>query len=859
MLPGIRILIFACLLFGQILILSCSSASPAQVVDVAPTSTPVIDVEDVDPLNPPATVVPPNELSSLEWDLNCLGPERTFPPELEPFASEMDGAELLGTWTTFLADSVIVDSNSRIKSFQLGNDGTGTWTDSELRPVLHGRMFEWTVGPAEVGERWSDVDLVLSFEDDRYEIGLPLRRRERQIVDPTNVEGLTVTEALDCGDFVPPDRIDPLPQHIWQPSPPPTTTPRPAVIGIDATAEDLLWTTAGLYAGDDFGQWVRLGPNGDVLNRFSVAPTSSTDHLFDGESLWFTFQTENQIRKFDLEGNRLATVSVLSPSKLAFDGTDIWVIGRSDATSLFRISREGEHLDELQLGTKISELEYAGERLWLGLEKEWSIASYTRQGEKVSSTYLQGKPGGLGWDGENMWVAIPSNSQVRKITDSGAILLTIDFPGSNNPDEILFDGSSVWLIRACCSVNKPGSRNGPKGDFFGSVVLRYDLDGRATGRFLLTHRTLSVVFDGENMLFGHSTEKAFTRISIDAEGPFWTPILGPFKEQEITIDAGEVIVSGTLSTPNTEGPHPLVILPPNGSSSGRDVVTFGKSKEHVRASDLLHHGYAAYRYDGRGVPGVEGELDKTVFQAASDLHAVIDSLKMHLSIDAEQISIWGQGATNLYISIVISERDDVHAAVMSLLLLGPAFVERTSPQLLNLRYTVESEADIQEFVQFYNEAVELARTGGPWDDYERRLLELVNAGRAVQSLIIEQPFMNLRFLESKRFASILEFDAAIHLESVTEMPYLLMYGGLDLIAPSSVYAPRAVEVIEKSGNPNASVIVLDKANDLWMPAQSGKFDELASIPNVLYPSFIKPGFLEMGTNWLLERTEFAVD
>ena len=63
--------------------------------------------------------------------------------------------------------SIIREPGSFIKSFDLRADGTGVWIDSELRPVLHGREFDWKVALVD-GDEWNDVDLTLTFAEFDY-------------------------------------------------------------------------------------------------------------------------------------------------------------------------------------------------------------------------------------------------------------------------------------------------------------------------------------------------------------------------------------------------------------------------------------------------------------------------------------------------------------------------------------------------------------------------------------------------------------------------------------------------------------------------------------------------------------------
>lgn len=843
-----RILIFTAFAVLFAAVTACSSPEKIE----STSSTPVVR-GDVGTLVPPATQEPPSQFNQAVWGL-LYCPQREFPAALEPFASPLEDQLMLESWESFLADATVVDSNSRIKSFELIRDGSGVWTDSSLRPVLHGRDFKWNIVGAP-GDRWSDVDLILSFDAHDYELELPLRRRDREIVEPAGVEGITVTERTceNIEEFEAPRTLPPFPEQIWRPSPGVETTPLPETISTTARPKRMVWANGHMFADNGAGFWVKIDSEGTVVADFRAARAEVDDFLFDGKNLWFTDRGEGELRKYDLDGNRLDTSQFSSPSSITFDGTNIWLVVGDGRTTLVNMNTDGERLFEVELPSRIGSIDSAGGLLWVGLDEEWSIASYGLDGTQRSKTYLQGTAGGIGFDGTHVWVTVPDNERVHKLTIAGEQVDMISLPPRVDPDQVIYDGDQLWFISACCTQ--------PEG--YETEIVRATTGAELTGIFQISHAANDAAFDGQNIWFSHDDERAFTKLPIDSDGPFWKPIIGPYTEISIEIPAGDRMIGGTLTVPIGPGPHPVVIIPPNRLSSQRDVLSIGVRRNHDLADDLARHGFAAFRYDGRGflVPGrLSSSLDATHVEEGADLHAIIDAMKERQELDPEQVSIWGFGQTNLVASTVIPERDDIRNFVGSLLPLGQFLVEHTGPQILLLRFTVESEEEIEEYARFYNEAIDIAVNGGDWKAFEQSIIDLENAsGRVTTPLILSQPFQGLMYLESPRFAAAVDFDATPYMESITDTPYLLMYQGLDLTIPASIYAPRAEEMIARSGNPDAMAVVFDKANFIWMPAITGQFDEIHLLENIYYPSYIKPGLLETGTSWLMERTEFPAD
>lgn len=117
--------------------------------------------------------------------------------------------------------------------------------------------------------------------------------------------------------------------------------------------------------------------------------------------------------------------------------------------------------------------------------------------------------------------------------------------------------------------------------------------------------------------------------------------------------------------------------------------------------------------------------------------------------------------------------------------------------------------------------------------------------------------MSLRGLESESWASPLDYDTREFLVQIDKTPYMMMYGGLDFLVHLSVYLEPANEAIAKSGSPDAQMVVFEKTNGLWQVAKTGHLSETFSLRPRYYPSFIRPGFSEFVTNWILDRVALA--
>jgi alpha-beta hydrolase superfamily lysophospholipase len=78
----------------------------------------------------------------------------------------------------------------------------------------------------------------------------------------------------------------------------------------------------------------------------------------------------------------------------------------------------------------------------------------------------------------------------------------------------------------------------------------------------------------------------------------------------VQFTAGTVRLAGTLTLPDTPGPHRALVLIPGGQAIDRDDSHYGGRYKFFKiiAEDLAAHGFATLRYDSPGVGGSTGGM-----------------------------------------------------------------------------------------------------------------------------------------------------------------------------------------------------------------------------------------------------------
>ncbi|MBN1313891.1 MAG: alpha/beta hydrolase [Anaerolineales bacterium] len=106
---------------------------------------------------------------------------------------------------------------------------------------------------------------------------------------------------------------------------------------------------------------------------------------------------------------------------------------------------------------------------------------------------------------------------------------------------------------------------------------------------------------------------------------------------EITFQNKDIHLYGTLITPNTEAPHPVVIAAHTSHAATRDYCVY----QHL-ASILPECGVAVFLFDRRGSGDSTGDFETaTFYDLAADIQAAMNNLKSRRDIDSKKIGLWG--------------------------------------------------------------------------------------------------------------------------------------------------------------------------------------------------------------------------
>ncbi len=123
----------------------------------------------------------------------------------------------------------------------------------------------------------------------------------------------------------------------------------------------------------------------------------------------------------------------------------------------------------------------------------------------------------------------------------------------------------------------------------------------------------------------------------------------PYTTEHVRFAAGNVHVTGIMTTPNCEGPHPAILFMPGSSPHqvdpripGDPCVTAGGLWDWFLADRLTRKGWIFLRLSSRGNGDSEGVYeDSTVNDLANDGIAAVQYLRTLPTVQADEIGLLG--------------------------------------------------------------------------------------------------------------------------------------------------------------------------------------------------------------------------
>jgi pimeloyl-ACP methyl ester carboxylesterase len=313
----------------------------------------------------------------------------------------------------------------------------------------------------------------------------------------------------------------------------------------------------------------------------------------------------------------------------------------------------------------------------------------------------------------------------------------------------------------------------------------------------------------------------------------------PLKQEEVAFRNGPVKLAGTLTTPPGKGPHPAVILIHGSGPEDRHFLA-------PWAYFFAGHALATLAYDKRGVGASTGDWKRAGFEdLAGDVRAAIGLLADRKEIDRKQIGLWGvsQGG---WVAPLVASRPPKDVAFI--ILHAGAAVTPARQGLLNVGAEMRAygfpDGEIKEAIAYYKLNDDVTRTGKGWE----RLQEAYKKAKARKAeWLLEEPQPKGSWFR-QFYRRIMDFDPSPYWEKVT-CPVLAFLGERDRQVPPEANKKILDEALARARNKDYTVMVLPKANHLFLQAETGTRTEYSSLKEFV------PGYFDAMGKWLLKRVQ----
>ena len=317
----------------------------------------------------------------------------------------------------------------------------------------------------------------------------------------------------------------------------------------------------------------------------------------------------------------------------------------------------------------------------------------------------------------------------------------------------------------------------------------------------------------------------------------------PYNEEEVTFEntAANVKLAGTLTTPRTKAPFPVVVLITGSGPQNRNEELLGHHPFWVLSDHLTRSGIAVLRFDDRGVGKSTGKFSTaTSADFASDVLAGVAYLKTRPEINPKKIGLVGHSEGGLIAPMCAVQSKDVAFIVMMAGTGVPGDEIIHAQTALLMRAEGIPETQIRENQKNQEKMFAIVKTEKDAAVAEKKLLELVAtavaAVPAAQKKTVEATLTNqIKSYNSPWFRYFLTFDPRPTLRQV-QVPVLALNGALDLQVPPKQNLPEIAKALKAGGNKKVQIVELPKLNHLFQTTQTGAFSEYAKIEETMSPA-----------------------
>lgn len=326
----------------------------------------------------------------------------------------------------------------------------------------------------------------------------------------------------------------------------------------------------------------------------------------------------------------------------------------------------------------------------------------------------------------------------------------------------------------------------------------------------------------------------------------------PYRDEEVSFQAGDTTLQGTLALPDGEGPFAAAVLVAGRSQHGlfdRDL-TLGEHRFFFElADDFARRGIATLRFEPTPpAEGAETAPQPTAAELAEYTEAALNYLRGREEIVEGEVGLIGHAEGGLAATLVAAENPD---AVDFLALLSAPGLPGMEAELIQTRRKLESDGATPEQIEAITSAQEaMLRTFAAGADREEQAAATrayIEAHVAADPRIpaTSVPVLADRLVARMRspwVSFLLETDPAAALARV-EAPIYVATGSLDTQLAVDANVEAMMEAIENhdepvDGVPRLTARRFEGLNHYFQRAETGDPAEYARLQTTWDPGFL---------------------
>lgn len=319
----------------------------------------------------------------------------------------------------------------------------------------------------------------------------------------------------------------------------------------------------------------------------------------------------------------------------------------------------------------------------------------------------------------------------------------------------------------------------------------------------------------------------------------------PYKSEDVTFKnaTANVTLAGTLTTPNTAGPHPAVILLTGSGAQNRDEEILGHKPFMVLADYLTRNGFAVLRYDDRGIAESTGDFaTATTADFATDAQAAFTYLKTRKEINGKKIGFAGHSEGGSVAAMAAAANPEVAYIVLIAGSILPGDQQMLLQNYILGKANGMPETELTKLGAINRKVYDVIKQEADLAIMKTKIAAVMNAD--LKPILLKQGItepdiaqyieVQSRELASPWYSAFIKGNPGAALEKV-KCPVLAINGSNDLQVEAKANLAAVEKAAVKAGNKNVKVMELQGLNHLMQESKTGKPAEYGDLEQTFSP------------------------